>query len=198
MNKKLILGISLGTFLIAAGATVAALSFLTPAPQAATEEVAKKPSFSFNSSTTTGWWTSGGSSEDDGAFVSIHHGEGEMKPASDGCFLMYEYKNQPLTNAEQAYTDYEHGKSGTTMGDEVILTTKGTSQQQISTADGISSYELRQYSLDGPSLEKTMHGYMIGFAALPGGQIRIEGVCNTSDDLVGAIDVLPAVSLRFE
>jgi len=198
MNKKLILGISLGTFLIAACGTVAALYFFAPKPQEVTKEAAKKPVFSFNSGAAAGWWTSGGSSEDDGAFVSIHHGEGEMKPASDSCFLMYEYKNQPLTNAQQAYTDYEHGKSGTTMGDDVILTTKGTSQQQISTPDGISSYELRQYSLDGPSLEKTMHGYMIGYATLPSGQVRIEGVCDTSDDLAGAVEVLPAVSLRLQ
>lgn len=203
MNKKLIL-FTCGIAALAFGGVASYLFFTS------SREV-DAPEFVFSAEAAPGWWAGrnynaragvddsyqGDTPIDklDTAFISVHHGENEMSPADDNCFLMYSYFDYPLHDTTQAYTDYEQAKKGG-QGDDIALTTTTTSRAQLSTPEGAIDYDLRQYSLDGASLGDMQHGYAIGFATMKSGYVRIEGVCKDSTSLKGIVTTLPAITLR--
>lgn len=175
------------------------------------------PFFSFNRDSRPGWWAptpeetkaelekheeiDTEKSEDEAtSFLTVTHGgsplanDGMRKTAPDRCFLMYSYYQKPEVDVTNFYEEYESGKKFYE-GDKVILTKNTT--QTLQTFEGDFSYEFHEYDAQfANSSGDYLNGYSIGFAKLPSGYVRIEGVCKTAEDLRQLPEIMEAVRLE--
>lgn len=125
------------------------------------------------------------------ASIGINHNSPGSNQHDDGCFINYAYYDYQLDDLSSAYKNYEDRK--TKWGE---LKQIDSLEQSIMTHEGTVPYELRQYDYTINTEEDILSGYQIGFAAMANGHLRIEGVCETADDLALTLPVLAAVTLR--
>lgn len=124
--------------------------------------------------------------------MTVHHGKkgAGMTPA-DNCFVGFSYFNYPLENGlDDAYKQYETGKQ-----ERGKLTTIASETKKIKLANEEKEYSLKQYdvSVEGESI---LSGYEIGFIELASGHIKIEGVCQTAENLALTQPILQAVTFN--
>ena len=66
----------------------------------------------------------------------------------------------------------------------------------LQTNSGSKQYELHQYTLTPPDKEPLLRGLELGYLQLPGSYIKIEGHCETPDELSATIPALQAITLN--
>lgn len=126
------------------------------------------------------------------ADFTVHHGEkGADKTPEDNCFVGFSYFDYPLDGGlKAAYDKYEES-----MKQKGNLESFASDKKALATYEGYKDYELKQYNftIDG---KPTLSGYQIGFINLTSAHIRIDGACQTANDLKLTIPILEAVTFK--
>jgi len=147
-----------------------------------TTEQESKSLFSFTGATD---WRQGPSNETSMALF----GKARANSTS-ACFVSAEYKPGivDIAAALQEQQDFFKVTGGT-------MTQIATVTNTLQTSDGEKQYELRQYTVDGGN-EKVMGGLELGYLQLKDGYIKLDGHCETVEELVTTIPALQAYKLN--
>ena len=161
---------ALSVFIVMRGSTDAA-----PKPTAALP--ASIPS-DFSFSGMAGWWQGATNKTSMAVFQDSHN-----------CFVSVQY-NTGIVDTASVLQESE--TSLTSVGYTV---TPGTVQAvSLQTNAGQQSYQLHQYAVSGDGGEGQLEGGQeFGYLQFSGGYLKIEGYCNTSDQLSATVSALQAI-----
>ena len=148
---------------------------VTPAKPAVGAAVKSK----FSSTGTAGWWQ-GASNETSMALFQNSH----------ACFTSVEYKTGTMDAAAALQ------KAQTMLTNDGYTVTPGSVQTMtLQTTSGPQQYELHQSSVTSPSgSNKIEGGQEFGYVQLPGGYVKVEGYCDSADELPATIPALQTVT----
>ena len=131
----------------------------------------------FSFAGTIGWWQGATNKT---SMALFHNG--------DSCFTSVQHINGTADIAAelQKLQVSQAGEGGTATPGAVLAAT-------LQTKSGPEQYELHQYTLTNPGMD-ILHGLELGYLQLPGSYVKIEGHCDTADELSATIPALQAIT----
>ena len=131
----------------------------------------------FSFAGTSGWWQGATNKTS----MALFHN-------SDGCFTSVQYSTGTVdaTAELQKFSVSQAGYGGSSTPGAVLPVA-------LQTNTGSQQYQLHQYTLTGASGEKLMTGLELGYLQLTGGYVKVEGHCDTPDQLPATIPALRSV-----
>jgi hypothetical protein len=106
--------------------------------------------------------------------------------------VSFSYYDFPVQSVEAAYAERETTMSSWGGSFEPLQ----SQENSIITPEGTKQYELRGYHTKTASSEKYLSGTQFGFIALNNGHIKIQGTCNTPEDLTLTLPIIAVVQLQ--
>jgi hypothetical protein len=135
----------------------------------------------FSTTGAPGWWQGATRETDMALFASDHT-----------CFTSVQYYSGTIDSAAEIQK-LQTSMSSTGGGS----TPSATLPMTLQTAAGQKQYDLHQYTLtSGDSSEQLMRGIELGYIQLAGSYIKVEGHCNTPEQLQSTIPALQSVRFK--
>lgn len=133
----------------------------------------------FSFSGVMGWWQG---ATNQTSMALFHNG--------DSCFTSVQhYSGTVNANAELQKLQATQSGGGTSTPGAIVPVT-------LQTKSGTQQYELHQYNLAPPDNTPLLRGLELGYLQLPGSYIKIEGHCDTTDELPATIPALQAIKFN--
>jgi len=134
----------------------------------------------FSTSGTPGWWQGATNKTSMALFQNTHD-----------CFVSVQYYGGTVDAASelQKLSASQAGTGGSS-------TPSATLPMTLQTSSGQRQYDLHQYSLTSGDGEALMRGLELGYVQLAGGYVKVEGHCNTPDQLAATTSALQSVMFK--
>ena len=182
-NRKLKYSISFIALAVIAG--ISALVFMqanSPSPKTIPQEV--KPMFSFIGVTD---WRQGPTNETSMALFGK-----EREDKTSACFTSIEYHRGTVDIQSEVQKMIKNSNG---LGNTIAEIS--TQPLSLNTMNGNQAYELHQYQATGSSSStKPMGGVEVGYLQLDDGYVKVNGNCETYDELQTTIPALQAYKLE--